>query len=173
MTDWHAFSQKSFGCLELFLWWSRPEVATTQTVRVERQVEVVSWQQIDAIPNNDSSPLSLCGNSAQRRFKIWKKVVIKGWLQRGAGHHFGTDTVMLAVSHNKHILIQVFILTVLEQTFSPEEASYKQTNKLCPTEREGKIMFTHPQTIWHREMKIFFVVLLDSRKLASNSQSFV
>lgn len=34
-------------------------------------------------------------------------------------------------------------------------------------------MFTHPQTIWHPEMKIFVVVLFNSYKLAPNRQSFV
>lgn len=34
-------------------------------------------------------------------------------------------------------------------------------------------MFTHPQTIWHPETKIFVVVLFNSCKLAPNRQSFV
>lgn len=73
--------------------------------------------------------------------------------KRSKAQLFATDTVMFTVSHKKLIFIQVFLLTVLEQTCSPEEASYKQTEYV--QQREGKIMFTHPQTFWHPKTLIF------------------
>lgn len=73
---------------------------------------------------------------------------------------FCSYTVTLAVSHNKHILIQVFILTVLEQTMSPEEASYKQTNWLCPTERGQNYVYPSSDNLAPQNEDFFVVVFV-------------
>lgn len=58
---------------------------------------------------------------------------------------------MLVVSHFN--LIFYFNLTFLKQAFSSGEANHKQKITFAQ-QREGKIMFTHPQTIWHPKKKI-------------------